>query len=301
MDQPSMDGLNTYIVARAVREAGLTVALSGQGGDEMLGGYNSFRRVPQLSAIAAGTRFVPGALRASIAGALTRPLGNVRSGKARDVASVDRVDDIYYMVRRLLSDRDLHALGFAADDLNLTSNFLDPALVLRGPVPGDAVATVGRLETQFYLGNTLLRDGDVFGMANSLEIRVPFLDRDVVDWALGIPGRSLLPRGGEPKQLLRKMCADVLGRDQLGRPKQGFALPIASWMKGPLAELKNDSLAQLRASGLVDTDGIRALEHRYGDDPHRSSWTRVWALVALGRWLGRAQPGGELADGTSTV
>ena len=287
MDQPSMDGLNTYIVSRAVRQAGLTVALSGQGGDEMFGGYKSFRRVPQLSQLARVTRFVPEAVRTSAARAMTSSLGSVRSLKARDVASATGLEDIYLMFRRGLSEVDLRDSGFVADELNLTRNFLDQSVEDRSVVPGDPVASVARCETHHYLRNTLLRDGDVFGMANSLEIRVPFLDRDVVDWALGIPGRQLLPRGAQPKHLLRQIAADMFGPDQLIRAKQGFALPLGSWMKGPLKELKNDSLATVRDSGLVSASAIQAIEGRYVDDPYRSGWTRVWTLVALGRWLDR--------------
>jgi asparagine synthase (glutamine-hydrolysing) len=180
-------------------------------------------------------------------------------------------------------------LGFESHELDLDPNFLDGSVRGRGDVRGDAVASVGRLETLFYLGNTLLRDGDVYGMANSLEIRVPFLDRDVVDWAFRIPGPQLLPKGGEPKHLLRRMCADVLGRDQLDIPKRGFSLPIASWMEGPLKDLKDESLAAVVASGLVDEAGVRAIDRHYSGDRYRSSWTRVWTLVALGQWLGQSR------------
>ena len=285
MDQPAMDGLNTYIVARAVREAGLTVALSGQGGDEVFGGYRSFTAVPKIASFDRALRFVPTGMRSGLAAAITRPGGRIRSEKARDVTSVTDIDDIYFMFRRMLPDHDMHALGYTPNGSGLTTNFLDPGLPSRALVDGDPVATVGRHETQFYLGNTLLRDGDVYGMASSLEIRVPMLDRDVVDWAFSLPGDVLLPRGKPPKHLLRRICADLLGADQLERPKQGFNLPLAMWMKGPLAAVRSDGLEAAIDSGLVTGEGVRAIEHAYIDDPYRSAWTRVWALVALGHWL----------------
>src|SRR5687767_10445742 len=122
-------------------------------------------------------------------------------------------------------------------------------------------------------------------MANSLEIRVPFLDRDVVDWAFSIPGSALLPKGGKPKHLLRKMCADFLGPDQLDMPKRGFGLPMDRWLKGPLKQLKEEGLASAIDSRLVTGDGVSAVEANYGRDDYRSAWTRIWTLVALGRWL----------------
>ena len=284
MDQPSMDGLNTYIVSRAVREAGLTVALSGQGGDEIFGGYQSFQAVPRIAALMRSGRVVPAPLRKALAGLVARPGGHLRASKARDVVSVADLDDIYFMFRRSLADRDMSRLGISPEHDSLTANFLDPAAApsFNGD---DSIASVSRLESRFYLGNTLLRDGDVFGMANSLEIRVPMLDRDVVDWAMRLPGRLLLPKGRPPKDLLRRMCADVLGPEQLELTKRGFNLPLARWMKGPLSELRRQGLATVMDSGLVDPEGVRAIEDLYIEDSYRSAWTRVWTFVALGRWL----------------
>lgn len=288
MDQPAMDGLNTYIVSRAVREAGLTVALSGQGGDEVFGGYHSFSIVPKVATLAKAFGFVPPAIRGAIAGALLRPGGVVRAEKARSVAMVGDVTDTYFRFRRLLSDADIAALGYTAAGSGLTRNFQDPALPSRLPMADDSLAAVHRMETRFYLGNTLLRDGDVFGMASSLEIRVPMLDRDVIDWAFALPGKVLNPRGTPPKHLLRKMCGDLLSEGQLSAPKQGFGLPLATWMKGPLAGLRERGIATAVEGGLVTEQGARTIEQRYLDDPYRSAWTRVWALVTLGEWLRRA-------------
>ena len=284
MDQPSMDGLNTYIVARAVRTAGLTVALSGQGGDEVFGGYRSFVTVPAIMRMKRAFSFVPAGMRSALAAVVTRPGGRLRSEKVRDVTSTNDAIDTYFMFRRLFPDRDMTGLGYPPGAAGLSANFLDPGMALDFPNT-DLVATVGRLETCFYLGNTLLRDGDVFGMASSLEIRVPMLDRDVVDWACSLPGDVLLPRGKSSKHLLRRMCDDVLGADQLERPKQGFNLPLATWMMGPLAQVRADGLDALIATGMVAADGVRAIERSYVSNPHRSEWTRVWGLVALGHWL----------------
>ena len=284
MDQPAMDGLNTYIVSRAVREAGLTVALSGQGGDEVFGGYRAFSIVPKVAALAKMFAFVPRRLRGSLAAGLFRPGGTMYAEKARSVATVDNIEDAYFRFRRLLSDPEIHDLGYRADELALTRNFQDPGHDSAGTT-SDSIGSVQRMETMFYLGNMLLRDGDVFGMASSLEIRVPMLDRDVIDWAFSLPGDILAPRGKPPKHLLRLMCADLLGDDQLNRPKQGFGLPIAAWMKGPLADLRERGLTSAIDSGLISAQGARAIEKRYLDDDYRSSWTRIWALVTLGEWL----------------
>src|SRR5688500_13923507 len=108
----------------------------------------------------------------------------------------------------------MHRLGFSRRDLDLTESWHVPHTSSTLPVlhPFNAIQ---RLETYHYLGNTLLRDGDVFGMATSLEIRVPFLDRDVLDWAFAIPGPLLLPSNTADKHLLRAACADLYSPDQL--------------------------------------------------------------------------------------
>ncbi|HEV3472430.1 MAG TPA: asparagine synthase (glutamine-hydrolyzing) [Actinomycetota bacterium] len=286
MDQPSMDGLNTYIVSRAVRKAGLTVALSGQGGDEVFGGYRSFRAIPRLVPLARLTRAIPRPLRRVLAETAARPWGRGTSKRAGDLAlATPEAAELLLLFRRLLSDEELAGLGYRAGELDLSPHFLDRTVAPNGDIASDDVAIVGRLETQFYLGNTLLRDGDVFGMANSLEIRVPMLDRDVLDWAFRLPGKVLAPRGARPKTILRQIAGDLLSDEQLTAPKRGFGLPLARWMRGPLRDLRRESLATLADSGLLDRRGIEVLEERYLNDTYRSAWTRVWAMVTLGQWL----------------
>src|SRR5205814_6034283 len=117
---------------------------------------------------------------------------------------------IYFHYRRLLSNGSLAAMGLNAKALDLSEDFQLPNICYQDSyLPGDHIASVGRLDSSFYLQNILLRDSDVFGMANSLEIRVPFLERDLAEWALGLPGNVLLPRGAPQKYLLRKICASL--------------------------------------------------------------------------------------------
>lgn len=290
MDQPAMDGLNTYIVSRAVREQGLKVALSGQGGDEVFGGYRSFRGVPRWHRRMQWLRPMPVGWRARLVGLLAVGQGSVVRQKARDIARTGPdLAGLYFHYRRLLSDADLARLGFPAAELQLTPEYQLPEVDGRGcVVPGDDVASVARLESVFYLRNTLLRDGDVFGMANSLEIRVPFLDRDLLEWALRLPGHVLLPDGAPEKHLLRLMCKEFYSEAQLRQAKRGFTLPLAAWMLGPLRDLVEDSLASLKRSGLVEPRGVDRLYAVFQRESNTAAWSRVWALVTLGRWLGES-------------
>jgi asparagine synthase (glutamine-hydrolysing) len=229
---------------------------------------------------------MPASLRRVVAEVGARPWGKGASKRAGDLALVGPDAAALTLIwRRLFSDGELGALGYHAGQLGLSSHFLDRSVSPNGAPRLDAVATVGRMETRFYLGNTLLRDGDVYGMANSLEIRVPMLDRDVVDWAFRLSGDVLAPRGGAPKQVLRDIAGDLLAHEQLSAPKRGFGLPFTLWMRGPLADLRHDTLGHLASSGLVDQRGITSLEKRYLGDTYRSAWTRVWALMMLGHWV----------------
>ncbi|MFL6304340.1 MAG: asparagine synthase (glutamine-hydrolyzing) [Candidatus Sulfotelmatobacter sp.] len=291
IDQPSMDGFNTYVVARAAREQGIVVALSGLGGDEMFGGYNLFRRVPRTYNFMSWLNPLPEQLRNAASMLATAFSSQVARGKAEEIVAADPgLIGIYFHYRRLLSNSNLAAMGMNAKDLDLSEDLqLRECRYQDSYLPGDQVASVGRLDSSFYLQNILLRDSDVFGMANSLEIRVPFLERDLAEWALGLPGNVLLPRGAPQKYLLRKMCSSLYTSAQLKQPKRGFALPFAAWLQGPLRELVEENLRSLRLSGLLDPRGIDLLRKMFDMEPNGPAWSRVWALVVLGTWLQKQQ------------
>jgi asparagine synthase (glutamine-hydrolysing) len=287
IDQPSMDGLNTYIVSRAVHEQGLIVALSGQGGDEIFGGYPSFRRVQKIRRLLRMFEPLPPSVRAALGPVVTAPMNKTAAAKVRDLTQAPPSDEnIYFQQRRLLSNQDMHQLGISSDELGLDPNFQDPGLD-RSPclVSGDTVASVQRLETAYYLGNTLLRDGDVFSMANSLELRVPFLDRDLIDWAMRLPGDALLPRGEPGKALLRLICKDYFSAHQLTRPKSGFTLPLSQWLRSSLRDTMDQGLQHVKDSGYLRPQGVDQIRDRFLRESESPAWSRVWALVVLGHWL----------------
>lgn len=289
MDQPAMDGLNTYIVSRAVREQGLVVALSGQGGDEIFGGYRSFRQVPRWYRWVGLLQALPPSWREALAGLATARLNGVARDKARDIARTGYdLAGLYFQDRRLISDRELFCLGLRPTDLGLDNYYqlpaIDPTDCL---IAGDLIASVARLEATFYLRNLLLRDSDVFGMANSVEIRVPFLDQDVVEWALRLPGDVLLPPGSPGKFLLRQICAEFYTPSQLRQPKRGFSPPLANWLLGPLGGATEAALQSLKESELLEPAQLDALRARFLREPRSAAWSRVWSLVTLGYWLQR--------------
>ncbi|MCI0539119.1 MAG: asparagine synthase (glutamine-hydrolyzing) [Verrucomicrobiales bacterium] len=265
MDLPSVDAVNTYIVSRQVARAGIKVALSGLGGDELFGGYPIFHEVAKLQ------RLSP--LAKSFRAALV--LFGDRGRRMAEIPS-ESVSQIVLWRRRFWTDAMLHSAGLPAPSL-----IEIPAWDLP-----DTFAEVSWAELQGYLRHMLLRDADQMSMAVSLELRVPFLDHELVEYVLGLPA-AVKARSNCVKSLLVGACADLLPRSVFDRPKQGFALPMDHWMRGPLAEFVQAGLACVRGLELIDGRFLNQLELRFKF--RRLHWTRLWSLVVLGHYLRRVK------------
>ena len=287
MDQPSMDGLNVYLIARAVRQAGIVVALSGQGGDELFGGYPSFVDVPRARGLLRPLGWMPPAVRASLARAIAWRRQGVFRDKLIDMArSAGGIVDLALLRRRTMSDAQLAALGVAPGSAGLGDDFLPPA-ARAGLIEdsADPIWTISLAECRQYQGNTLLRDADSNGMAHSLEIRVPFLGQQVLDAAMTIPGSVRLPKGAAPKHLLRQAFGDLLRPQLSQQKKRGFTLPIRRWMIGPLKPMCEAALAALKNADVLKEAGIDAIWRQFLDSPESPIWSRAWTLVVLGEYV----------------
>ncbi len=292
-DLPSIDGLNTYVISRAVRAHGIAVALSGLGGDELFGGYPSFVEVPNLRNTLWPARLLPGFARRALAdlATLRKPL-SVRH-KLRDMLSTDMgLLALYLQRRRLLSGEFLRDLGVEPRALDLAEHCLPPesfeglAIDERQPA-----WTVSQLESRFYQGNTLLRDSDANGMAHGLEIRVPMLDARMLELMGGVPDAVRLPNGQADKHLLQRAFAPMLRPALRRRGKLGFTLPIRRWMTGPLREHCEASMACLKDSGLLRPEGVDRVWREFLADPESPMWSRAFALSVLGGYLGGLERG----------
>ncbi len=287
LDLPSIDGLNVYVISQAIRERGAKVFLSGQGGDELFGGYASFRDVPRLHALLRPLAAVPAGARGGLARLATLRASEVTQDKAVALARSDgSLLALYSLRRRLMSQLQLADLGIRPEALGLTEECLEPEVAAGLDIErGDPVWTVGQLETRLYLGNMLLRDGDANSMAHGVELRVPFLDRRVLELAAALPGGVRLAGGAANKPLLRETFADVLRPDLLRQGKRGFTLPIRQWMQGPLREACLDGLEHLQDCGLVEPQGVRRIWEAFCRAPQSQMWTRAFACCVLGRYL----------------
>lgn len=288
LDQPTMDGLNTFIIAGAVRECGYKVALSGLGGDELFGGYPSFRQIPRLARWLRWAAVLPAPLRRAGADLLFSTHSKAQRRKARELATTPpTLPSLYFRRRRLFSDQELTNFGFSTADLGLNAAWLPPESRPEMDLAGlDPEAVISILESRFYMGNTLLRDADVFGMAHGLEIRVPLLDRALLDTVYALPGRWRTPRGRQNKPLLADAMAHEPRLSAIQHlPKRGFSLPQAAWMAGPLREEFEHRLTVLAAAGLVDPGAVQQVWQDFLVDRTGPTWSRAWLLGGLGAWL----------------
>ena len=166
-----------------------------------------------------------------------------------------------------------------------TTSALAPRLRAPSPHAPHGLSLLQRVswyETTGYMRDTLLRDSDVFSMAHGLELRVPFVDREVAAAAAAVDDRLKLARGAS-KPLLVAAVADLLPREVWDRPKQGFTLPFAAWLRG---ELRAEVEAGLDAARL-ERVGVRPAAAREVWDGFlagRTGWSRPWALYTLVRW-----------------
>lgn len=296
MDQPTIDGINTYVVSKAVKEAGITVALSGLGGDELFAGYPSFRRARRLERASTLSR---GLLRSAAT------LGGFAPGQSRQREKLRQLaesngdpDEVYRITRQLFAPGQVMELmdvdqqpgeGRSHDSSNLITSTLSGALGLPFTADSaDAINRISELELSLYMSNTLLRDTDSMSMAHSLEVRVPFVDVDVARLVLSAPGNWKL-NGRTPKPLLADALRDVLPERVLERPKMGFTLPFERWMRSRLRrEISTvlegrDGLCQAGLDAGATTEVWRSFLGK----PRAVGWSRPWALYVLRKWCER--------------
>jgi asparagine synthase (glutamine-hydrolysing) len=290
MDQPTIDGINTYLVSAKTRAAGVKVALTGLGADEMFGGYSNFRRVPRMEKLAKRLGQLPGTARRPLAASLAA-LG-AKSDRNRKLAELTSSPDSiahpyfvhpYFLARTLFAPADRKRMfepgRYEAAEQTLASALrqsVDECLSL------DPVNRVSYLESHFYMRNTLLRDSDFMSMAHGLELRVPFLDRRLVEACFRIPGTKKL-QGKLPKSLLIASLGVELPGEIVERPKRGFVLPFERWLRGEMRPVVESVLLRgdLDRTGL-SPGAVREAWNRFLAG--HTSWSRPWSLFVLERW-----------------
>ncbi len=300
LDQPTMDGINTYFVSWAARQVGLKVALSGLGGDELFAGYPTFADTPRLSKLIKCAWFVPAALRrmtAPLVAGLGARQGSPDAGRkaAAAWAYPDILPHPYFYARTLFPPGRLEQIiepRFRPSTVSADGGTLEPTWLGWLERTADEArklepfAGISWLEMRTYMTSTLLRDTDTVSMAQSLEIRVPLLDTLLVEFVGSLPDAARR-RPDAQKALLAEALGDLLPQEILAQRKRTFTLPWEEWLRGPLRPRMEASFADpgpplaayLRPGGarLVWMDFLAG----------KTSWSRPWSLYVLNEWCRR--------------
>lgn len=285
MDHPSGDGPNTYVVSEATKAAGITMALSGLGGDELFCGYDIFKRAYSLEQ-KSWLNSVPRSVRKLGGAILTTVRPGVSSSKVADVLALDRIElaQYYPKSREVLNESHIRNLvkvetgwRFPSSDSVYGGNLL--------PETNNILSRVSLAEITTYMQNILLRDTDQMSMAHALEVREPFLDFNLVEYVLQLPDAMKYP--SSPKKLFVDSMGDLLPTDIVNRPKMGFTLPWKNWMRNELRDFCKTNLQVLAGCNGLNGSAVWELYERFQKGDSNVTWSRIWHLVVLGYWIQR--------------
>jgi asparagine synthase (glutamine-hydrolysing) len=297
-DEPFADSsaMPTYRVSELARRR-VTVALSGDGGDENFGGYRRYRWHTYEEKVRG---LVPGSLRGPLFGLLGRvyPKADwapkvLRAKSTLEALALDPIEGYFHSVSilgdglrgKLFRESFRRRLqGYRA--IEVLNRHLDNA-------PDHPLSRVQYLDLKTYLPGDILTKVDRASMAHSLEVRVPILDHELVEWAAGLPPEAKL-LGREGKYLFKQAMEPYLSRDLLYRPKMGFAVPLASWFRGPLRDRVREAVESpvLLDTGIFEEEFLNRMvdEHQSGMRDFSAPLWSVLMFEAFCRGLERGAP-----------
>ncbi len=276
IDFPSGDGPNTYAVSKAAKEAGITVAISGLGGDELFAGYPVFQYMQSIEKSFLLRLSYP--LRKS-ASALLNSISSSRSlRKKAELLGLPKANlaSAFPLVRNVWKTNELITRTTKHFEIENNFNFI---FEKKYPL----LNRVSAAEIESYMQHVLLRDSDQMSMAHSLEIRVPFLDHQVVELATHLSTNLKNPTSA--KKFLTETFADLLPHEVVNRKKMGFTLPWSVWMKNELREFTEEGFNELYKQDVINEKVLRKSWNKFILGNEEKSFISFWHLSVLGHWM----------------
>lgn len=280
MDHPSGDGPNTYIVSKATKQAGVTMALSGIGGDELFAGYDVFKRMAELQKKSWINAF-PSFSRKVAGYVIQKKKKTIAGNKIEELLGQEKINftSAYPLSRSLFTEKELSTFLNSKNPFKHISEIVSNVPQIKDHL----LSSVSISEINTYLQNVLLRDADQMSMAVALEVREPFLDYKLVDFVLGINDEKKYPH--TPKKLLIDSLGDLLPGEIVNRPKMGFTLPWQVWLKTDLKSFCEKNIIELSDNDICNKLEIQNLWRRFLDNDNTVTWSRIWHLVVLNNWI----------------
>ena len=286
MDHPSVDGINTFFISKQVHNQGFKMALSGAGSDELFAGYPVFKEVFELENKKWLYSFPP-QLRNIFGKLLQLRNKSLKSHKIAEILNLKLLELPYFypIFRKIFANNTIYKLcdikNISTENypFNWAFNNLDTNNI---GANYSLISKISALEIETYLQNVLLRDADQMGMANSLEIRVPFLDHNLVEYVLSLPNELKYPI--YPKKLLIDSTKGWIPDEIIHRKKMGFVLPWEKWMRNELSSFCEESLLNLEDFSIFNMSQVNLLWKDFVKGNPYINWLQIWSLVVLGKW-----------------
>ena len=285
MDSPSGDAINSYVVSKVTKEAGVTVALSGLGGDELFAGYSHFLNFIKLNKANLFWK-IPRWLRAGVATAGSSFLKNHQRGRVVEIASAGSpaIEEVYPAMRKILSGRELRsAIQKGAANGHSGDSVYEMLKADNSIKQLPLLSQLSVADISSYTQNVLLKDTDQMSMAHALEVRVPFFDHALVEYVMQVPDKWKFP--DYPKKLLVESLHPLLPDEIVFREKKGFDLPWKIWMKNELKTFCEKRLGNLAGREIVNNQLLSNLWKQFLSGKNDNLWSRVWIFVVLEDWL----------------
>lgn len=282
MSTPSGDGPNTYMISNLVKESDIKVALSGLGGDEIFAGYANFKKYYSLNQF---QNKLPNWFRQSL-GNIFMKSGTRQIQKIAELFTKPTFDIayVYPTFRRIYNMEELKELN---NLLDMYEDTIESGLLWEKDKINDlpVLSRFSVAELKNYTQNVLLEDADQMSMANSIELRVPFLDKDLVGYVLGVPDKYKYP--STPKKLLVDSLWPLIPDEIVNRPKMGFSFPWELWMRNELKSFCEERIYRLAQRDLFNPDVIISMWKSFIAGNKKIQWFKIWLLVVLEHWLER--------------